>query len=470
MAKLPVLLSASAALMLAAVGLTGCVGPEPMADPFKALENSGTNAPLKDLTLGVVISAKSKVTLEQLKKLASYGSLSGIGLRDANQGFQPTIDVLKRNFASTDRFETLNEAVSAKVDVVAVLDIAVAPALMLGQYTVADVLVDFYDREKRQIESLNGQGRRRAPNFPPPGSLMIAEASGDAAAAFAVRLATAPALAAYAHSLGKTPAVARTAPAQPVRTYASDIEAPAFRFAEDPNKFALVIGIETYSDVPAAQFAVRDAEAVKRHLLALGYPERNIVLLTDQRAGKSAMEKNLEAWLPRNTDERSSVFVYFSGHGAPDPATGRAYLVPWDADAKYIDTTGYSVARLYEKLNALKAKKVLLAMDACFSGAGGRSVLAAGTRPLVGRIDTAATTAGRVQAITASAADETTGTFPDGGHGLFTYHLLKGLDSKGGKASLRELIDYLSPKVRDAARRDNRDQTPQLVGDGNQPL
>ena len=70
--------------------------------------------------------------------------------------------------------------------------------------------------------------------------------------------------------------------------------------------------------------------------------------------------------------------------------------------------------------------------------------------------------------ISASAADETTGTYPDSGHGLFTYHLLKGLDSKGGKATLRELIDYLSPKVRDAARRDNRDQTPQLVGNGNQ--
>ena len=245
------------------------------------------------------------------------------------------------------------------------------------------------------------------------------------------------------------------------------MDAPKFKFAEDPNKFALVIGIESYSDVPAAQFAVRDAEAIKRYLLALGYPERNVILLTDQRAGKSAMEKYIEAWLPRNTDEKSNVFVYFSGHGAPDPATGQAYLVPWDADAKYLDTTGYPVKRLYEKLNGLKAKTVMLAMDACFSGAGGRSVLAAGTRPLVGRIDVGSGTAGRVGAITASASDETTGTYSDSGHGLFTYHLLKGLESKGGKATLRELIDYASPKVRDAARRDNRDQTPQLVGNGN---
>ncbi|OGS37544.1 MAG: hypothetical protein A2506_06425 [Elusimicrobia bacterium RIFOXYD12_FULL_66_9] len=457
----------SAIFMIAAVGLTGCIASGPTRDPFKALESVATNPPLKDLTVGVVISSKSKMTLEHLDKLTRDG-LGVIGFKDASQAFQPTIGVLKRNFSATDRFDSLDAAVGAKVDIAAVLDIAVAHGSGSGQYTVADVSVDFYDREKRLIESLNGQGRRR---IPWPASMMIAEAAGDAAEAFAVRLATAPALARYALGLGKAaPAVARSVPTEPVHTYQSDVEVPAFKLPEDPNKFALVIGIESYSDVPAAQFAVRDADAVKRHLLALGYPERNVILLTDQRAGKSAIEKNIEVWLPRNTDENSNVFIYFSGHGAPDPATGRAYLVPWDADAKYIDSTGYAVSRLYEKLNALKAKKVLLAMDACFSGAGGRSVLAAGTRPLVGRIDTSSGMAGRVGAITAAAADETTGTYPDSGHGLFTYHLLKGLDSKGGKATLRELINYLSPKVRDAARRDNRDQTPQLVGNGNQSL
>ena len=73
-------------------------------------------------------------------------------------------------------------------------------------------------------------------------------------------------------------------------------------------------------------------------------------------------------------------------------------------------------------------------------------------------------------AITASAANETTGTSPESGHGLFTYQLLKGLDAKDGKATLSQLLEYLSPRVRDAARRDNRDQTPQLVGDGDQPF
>ena len=182
------------------------------------------------------------------------------------------------------------------------------------------------------------------------------------------------------------------------------------------------------------------------------------------------MDKYLDAWLPRNTDERSTVLFYFSGHGAPDAEKGEAYLMPWDADAKYTESTGYPVRRLYAKLNALKARRVLVAMDACFSGAGPRSVMAKGLRPLVSRVDDGGSAAGRVGALTASASDEMTGSDETSGHGLFTYHLLKALNARGGKASFKELFDSLSPKVRDAARRENRDQTPQLIGAGRDTL
>lgn len=72
---------------------------------------------------------------------------------------------------------------------------------------------------------------------------------------------------------------------------------------------------------------------MKAHLLASGYPERNIVLLTDQEAGKAGLEKYLD--------------------------DGQAYLVPWDGDPKFLANTGYPVKRLYERLNALKAGRVL---------------------------------------------------------------------------------------------------------------
>ena len=81
--------------------------------------------------------------------------------------------------------------------------------------------------------------------------------------------------------------------------------------------------------------------------------------------------------------KNGTVFIYYSGHGAPNPKNKDAYLVPYDGDPSFIDQTGYSLKRMYDALGKLPAKEVIVALDSCFSGAGGRSVLAQGARPLV---------------------------------------------------------------------------------------
>ncbi|MBI5881751.1 MAG: caspase family protein, partial [Elusimicrobia bacterium] len=252
--------------------------------------------------------------------------------------------------------------------------------------------------------------------------------------------------------------------AQP--SVSSDVDTPSYRNPENADNFAVVVGVENYNGLPDAQFAERDAKAVYEHLIALGYPQRNIALLTGARATRTGLVKNLEAWLPQNVNERSTVFFYYSGHGAPDPAAGTAFLVPADGDPQYLEETSYPVKRVYEKLGALKAKRVLVAMDSCFSGSGGRSVLAKGTRPLVGKIDLGSV-GGKVVSLTASAASQISGTAEEQGHGLFTYFFLRGLngDAKdaAGSVTVKSLFGYLSPRVQDVAKRGNRDQTPQLL-------
>jgi uncharacterized caspase-like protein len=137
--------------------------------------------------------------------------------------------------------------------------------------------------------------------------------------------------------------------------------------------------------------------------------------------------------------------------------------VPSDGDPQYLEETGYPIKRLYQKLGALKAKRVLVALDSCFSGAGGRSVLASGTRPLVAKLKLAPVEA-KVVSLSASAAEEITGALDEQGHGLFTYHLLKALSETAGRGTVKELYDALQPRVQDEARRQNRAQTPQLFG------
>ncbi|MCM2304518.1 MAG: caspase family protein [Elusimicrobia bacterium] len=269
-------------------------------------------------------------------------------------------------------------------------------------------------------------------------------------------------------------ASAAKSPAAPPAAASSDVDTPRTRTAENPDNFALVIGVEKYSnDLPEAQFAERDAQAVKSHLLAMGYPERNIKLLQGSRAVRSSLEAYLEDWLPKNVKPEGSVFVYFSGHGAPDPETGHAYLVPWDGDPSYLARTAYPLKRLYGSLKALKAKRVLVALDSCFSGAGGRSVLQRGTRPLVNKVDLGASAdIGKLVVFTASDANQISGTIDSQAHGLFTYFFLKGLDGAAadarGGVTAKGLHDYLAPKVADEANRGNRTQSPMLLtGEGH---
>ena len=155
------------------------------------------------------------------------------------------------------------------------------------------------------------------------------------------------------------------------------------------NSYAIVIGIENYRQkLPKADYATHDAKTMTEYLTkVMGYPEENVVTLTNDRASLTDFIKYFEKWLPNNVEKDGSVFIYYSGHGAPNTKTGDAYLVPYDGDPSFIEQTGYPLKKLYESLNKLQAKEIIVALDSCFSGAGGKSVIAKGARPLVMNIE-----------------------------------------------------------------------------------
>lgn len=159
-----------------------------------------------------------------------------------------------------------------------------------------------------------------------------------------------------------------------------------------------------------------------------------------------------------------------SAVGAPNPKTGDAYLVPYDGDPVFVDKTAYSLKRLYEQLGNLPAEEVVVVLDSCFSGAGGRSVIAQGVRPLVLSMENPILAKGRTMVLSASAGEQISSTYETKGHGLLTYFFLKGLQgdadaNKDGTIEVSELFDYLKPQVERTARREfNNEQTPQLLG------
>jgi hypothetical protein len=254
---------------------------------------------------------------------------------------------------------------------------------------------------------------------------------------------------------------------------ASDVDQPRrLHDGRKQNAHAVVVGLDSYRNrLPRADFAGDDARVVAAYVAqTMGYEPDNVALLLNEHATKGDFEKYMESWLPNRVEDGDSVFIYYSGHGAPHPKTGEAYLVPYDGDPTFIEKTGYPLARLYDHLATLPAKEIVVVLDSCFSGAGGRSVIAPGIRPIVTELKSPLLAKGKTVVLAASTGQQVSSTYEQKGHGLLTYFFLKGLQgeadtNKDGAIDLVELFDYLKPQVERIARREfNNEQTPQLLG------
>jgi hypothetical protein len=236
--------------------------------------------------------------------------------------------------------------------------------------------------------------------------------------------------------------------------------------APQPAAYALIVGIDHYRDVPAAPGARADAE----HFAALakrtfGLKEEHVRIAVDDHATRTDVLAGLK-WLKDNVSAGGRVYFFFSGHGSP-ATDASTYLMPYDGNPKDVASTALATSDVMHALAETKAKEVLAVIDSCFSGAGGRSVLPPGTRPLMRVKD--ATPDARMALFTASRGDEISGLAPGENAGVFTKFVVQALgtgvaDGNGdGQVSLQELSDWVGPRVARDAKKDNREQHPSLV-------
>lgn len=472
-------------LLAGAFGLAGCAStpaaPVVRQDPLANLPlstpktvNTAFDPTFRKVTAALLLLPGTKQSLQRAGKMAEK---SGSEF-DQEKWFVQVGDLFRRHFKAAMKVESLDEAKAMNADVVIVLDtvadVRYGNALFgPGTRFLIDVSAIFMTPDQKPIDTIRVE---KSVNEVTTGTinntvhlthrdLEQAIFASDTLTKFARARSSAPRITADKTS-PQASGSSRDAISSDVQ---SDVDKPNYKLKENPDNFALVVGIEKYSgSLPDAQFANRDAEAVRDHLVAMGYPRRNVIYLTGPQATRTGIQKYLDEWFPKNVKPESTVFVYYSGHGAPDTKTGQAYIVPWDGDPKFLETTAYPVKDLYAALNRLPAKQVVAALDACFSGAGGRSVLAQGARPMVVTADPGVFPQGKVVLFGAAQGDEITGGLDEQGHGLFTYHFLKGLiggaKNASGAVTTKGLYEYLKPLVQDGARRDNREQTPTIHG------
>ena len=367
---------------------------------------------------------------------------------------------LGKIFKRTLRVETVADAQGSGADLVAVVDDLAS--FNRGNAKLAIKLsAIFLTPDQKPIDVVVGEND--------PDKIMwthgaMADAARLAQDRFNQALFASPKLVEFARAAAESrqaPVAARAVSPKLPSVSATDLDQPSGPSAADnPHAQAIVIGIGAYRQkLPAADYADGDARAVAKHLRHdLGYQDENIATLINEQAARSDFEKYFERWLPNRVQAGDEVFVYFSGHGAPNPKTGDSYLVPYDGDPAYLPETAFPVKRLYAALAKLPAKKITVVMDSCFSGAGGRSVIAKGARPLVTVADDVVPA--KITVISASAGDQVSNAYEEKRHGLFTYYFLKGLETH--RADLRGVYDSLKSQVSGYARRElNADQDPQ---------
>jgi len=231
---------------------------------------------------------------------------------------------------------------------------------------------------------------------------------------------------------------------------------------------AVVIGNREYeSGIPMVDFAVRDAEFVKKYLIqTLGYREGNIIHKKNATLSNIKVAFNkLKGYVKKG---KSDIFVYYSGHGAPDPETNQGYLVPVDADPNFIADSGYPVNELYRLLNDVNAKSLTVVIDACFSGSSDAGMILKDISPVFIEVDQSSLRGENATLFTSATGEQVSSWYREKKHSLFTYYFLKALQGEGDenkddKLTFAEIQSYIDDNVPYMARRlNNREQTPQL--------
>ena len=160
---------------------------------------------------------------------------------------------------------------------------------------------------------------------------------------------------ALTESLPAVPLTDKKAVAKPTTPAAAgkskvDINIPVTNI-KNSNAIAVVIGNKEYQDkdIPSVDFAVNDADAVKKYLVnVLGYREGNIIY--EENASKAKFEAifgtrdsyagRLYNYLKKG---KSDIFIYYTGHGALAPRTKQGFFAS-DADSNVINLcTGISM-------------------------------------------------------------------------------------------------------------------------------
>jgi len=252
----------------------------------------------------------------------------------------------------------------------------------------------------------------------------------------------------------------------------------AVRASKPRDAVAIVIGIEKYRSVPAADFANRDASIfVDYARRALGVSNENIRLMLDDKADSVEILVAFKNWLPTRVNKgKTDVYVFYSGHGLPSEDGNSLYFLPHEANRELLERTAISQREIIQAIQRTTPKSVTMFIDSCYSGQSrtGETLLAS-ARPISIVAKETSNFPANFTVISASAPDQISSSSPELRHWIFSYYLMRGMEgeadaNKDGQITVAETQAYLAERVPRRAMGMNRTQQPQVVGDQTRVL
>lgn len=241
-----------------------------------------------------------------------------------------------------------------------------------------------------------------------------------------------------------------------------DINIPQAKTTND-NTFAVIIANELYKHEQPVDYAKTDGESFRNYCIkTLGLPEDRIHFSSDATLNEMRMAMHWITDIGEAFGEEAKVLFYYAGHGVADDASRSAFLLPVDGSGRDPES-GYPVDKLYSQLGALPVESVVVMLDACFSGAMRDGEMMVASRGVAIKAKEAQPT-GNLIIFSATTGDETAALYPQQGHGLFTYFLLKKLQESKGDCSLGDLVEFVQRRVnQESVVANKRPQTPTVI-------
>ncbi|MEA5566209.1 eIF2A-related protein [Anabaena sp. UHCC 0399] len=230
----------------------------------------------------------------------------------------------------------------------------------------------------------------------------------------------------------------------------------------------LLVGVNQYQDaqLPCLRYSAVDCQVLAEALTGATqeqFLQKEINIYHDF-ATESPLLVNIRDRLQQVTTSAQptdTILFYFSGHGILHPNTQQAFLCLADTQKDNLENTGLAVKELLEFLSNSGVQNQIVWLDACHSG--GMTLRGLNPTPqLVAVLQQRAAKSKGFYALLSCDTDQQSWEFPELGHGVFTYYLMRGL--RGDAADHQGMISA------DGLYRYVYHQTLQYIDKTNQQL